>query len=96
MGRDHAGIGKFFNKYASQKFTKKNEKKIGLKIISEKEPYYCRKHLEILNNCRCSKNQKVLISGSKIRKLILKKKKISNLLMNPLISKFLNKDSIIK
>jgi len=96
VGRDHAGIGKFFNKYASQKFTKKNEKKIGLKIISEKEPYYCRKHLEILNNCRCSKNRKVLISGSKIRKLILKKKKISNLLMNPLISKFLNKDSIIK
>lgn len=96
VGRDHAGIGKFFNKYASQKFTKKNEKKIGLKIVSEKEPYYCKKQLKILNNCKCNKNQKLLISGSKIRKLILKKKKISNLLMSPILSKFLDKNSIIK
>jgi len=95
VGRDHAGIGKFFNKYMSQKFAKKNEKKIGLKIISEKEPYYCKKHLKILNNCKCKKNNKILISGTKIRKLILKKKKINNLLMGPLISRLISKDSII-
>ncbi len=96
VGRDHAGIGKFFNKYVSQKFTKKNEKKIGLNIIAEKEPYYCKKHLKIINNCKCSKNNKILISGTKIRKLVLKKKKVNNLLMSPLISKILNKDSIMK
>jgi len=96
VGRDHAGIGKFFSKYESQDFSKKNERKIGLKIISEKEPYYCKKHLRVLNNCKCKKNYKILISGTKIRELILKKKKINNILMNPEISKLLNINSIIK
>ena len=95
VGRDHAGIGKFFSKYESQDFSKKNERKIGLKIVSEKEPYYCKKHSLILNNCNCKNNLKILISGSKIRHLILKNKKINHLLMNPLVSKLLNKNSII-
>ena len=96
VGRDHAGIGKFFSKYESQDFSKKNERKIGLKIVSEKEPYYCKKHLRVLNNCKCKKNYKILISGTKIRELILKKKKINNILMNPEVSKLLNINSIIK
>ena len=95
VGRDHAGIGNFFSKYTSQRFTKKNQKKIGLSIVFEKEPYYCKKHSIILNNCRCKKSFKVLISGTKIRQLILKNKKINHLLMSPIISNLLNKNSII-
>ena len=95
VGRDHAGIGKFFNKYASQRFTKDNQKKIGLTIISEKEPYYCKNHSAISNNCNCKANQKILISGSIIRNLISKNKRINHLLMDPLVSKLLNKSSII-
>mgnify|MGYP006103712713 FL=1 len=95
VGRDHAGIGKFFSKYASQQFTNDNQKKIGITIISEKEPYYCKNHSIILNNCNCKTNQKILISGSKIRNLISKNKRINHLLMNPLVSKLLDKNSII-
>tara|TARA_Y100000816_G_scaffold252211_1_gene203091 strand:+ start:4966 stop:6006 length:1041 start_codon:yes stop_codon:yes gene_type:complete len=95
VGRDHAGVSDFFSKYASQNFTKKNQNNIGIKIIAQKEPYYCKKHFKITNNCKCKKSEKIFISGSKIRKLIIKKKKVSEIFMKPLVSRLLNKKCII-
>ncbi len=97
VGRDHAGYKNFFSKYDSQKFCKKNEGKLGIKIISKKEPYFCNTCKKITNNCQkkiCKKN-KISISGTKIRNLILKKKKIPEIFMNKKISKFLNKKSLL-
>lgn len=95
VGRDHAGVSDFFSKYASQNFTKKNQKKIGIKIIAQKEPYYCKKHLKITNSCECSKSDKIFVSGSNIRNLIIQKKSIDEILMNPSVSRLLNKKCII-
>jgi len=97
VGRDHAGYKNFFSKYKSQKFCKLKQKKIGIKIISEKEPFYCKIHKVVTNKCntrKCSKN-KILISGTKIRNLIKKNKKIPSVFMRKEISKYLNKNSLI-
>ena len=99
VGRDHAGYKNFFKIYESQKFCKKNEKKIGIQIVSESEPYLCN-YCQKITNKRCNrikcKNSKVTkISGSKIRRLIISKQKISNDLMQKKISKNLSIKSLI-
>ena len=95
VGRDHAGIKEFYGVYESQKFCKKIEKKLKIKIIAEKEPYFCKKLLKIVNDCNCKKNCKTKISGTIIRSLIKKKKKIPVTLMSKLISKNLSKKCLI-
>ena len=99
IGRDHAGYKKFFSKYASQKFCLKMEKNIGLKIIAQKEPYYCSGCKKIVNkkckNKLCNKFQKKEVSGTKIRKFIKINKPIPEYLMDKKISKLLNKKTVL-
>ena len=98
VGRDHAGFKKFFQKYESQNYCKKIQKKIGINIIAHDEPYYCSTCKVVVNkNCNkksCS-GKKISISGTKIRRYIRSNKKIPNFLMNKKISILLNKKSII-
>ena len=96
VGRDHAGYKNFYQKYASQKFCKKYQKKLGINIIAKNEPYYCRNKKKIINDCDCNVNCKIRISGSMIRRLILKEKKIPNIFMIKSLSKKLNIKSLIE
>ena len=99
VGRDHAGFKNFYQKYSSQNFCKKNEKKLGIKIIAQREPYFCLSCRKIVNkNCykkNCKNLKKKMISGTKIRNLLKKNKKIPEYLMHPNISKLLNNKSIL-
>tara|TARA_B110000003_G_scaffold226014_1_gene226920 strand:+ start:2660 stop:3700 length:1041 start_codon:yes stop_codon:yes gene_type:complete len=97
VGRDHAGYKNFFSKYQSQKYCKSKQNKIGITIVSKKEPFYCKVRKIITNKCnskKCNK-QKILISGSKIRYLLLKNKKIPEYLMSKDISKLISSKSLI-
>ena len=100
IGRDHAGYKSFFKKYSSQQFCKKKEKKMGINIIAEDEPYFCSKCDKIVNKkCslkNCKKKYKKNVSGTIIRNLIKRKKKINDYLMNKNISTLLNSNSLIK
>lgn len=97
VGRDHAGYKDFYNKYESQNYCKKNTSKIGLKIVCEKEPYFCKKCNLVTNDCKHKnlKKIKILISGSKIRNFIKKKISIPEYLMDKRISKNINQKSLI-
>tara|TARA_B100001250_G_scaffold375734_1_gene363518 strand:+ start:129 stop:1178 length:1050 start_codon:yes stop_codon:yes gene_type:complete len=98
VGRDHAGYKNFFKIYESQKYCKKKQKSIGIKIVSKNEPYYCKKCKKIKNFCNkklCSKKNIVKISGTKIRKLIIQKKNVPKFMMNEKLSKKLSIESII-
>lgn len=95
VGRDHAGFKNFYKKFASQVFCKKYEKKLGIKIIAQNEPYYCKIKKEVIDDCACKNNCQVKISGSMIRRLILKKKKIPEIFMLKSISRSLSKKSLI-
>ena len=99
VGRDHAGFKNFYGYKQSQNFCYKNQKKLGIKIIPGEEPVYCIGCKTIKNtkclNKRCIKKNKVKISGSKIRDLLKKNKKIPNYLMDTNISKLLSRKSLI-
>ena len=97
VGRDHAGVGKFYTKYESQKLCLKYEKDLKIKIIVFKEPYLCISCKKIVNKkCpNCNKNSKKLISGTMIRKLLSKNLKIPNIYMRKRISNLLKPNSII-
>lgn len=99
VGRDHAGYKKFFGYYKSQRFCRNNQKKINIKIIAGKEPYYCN-NCKIIKNTKCnhrtcSKQNIRKISGTKIRKLLKENKKIPDYLMDKNISTLISKKSLI-
>tara|TARA_B110001452_G_scaffold75804_1_gene61548 strand:- start:780 stop:1820 length:1041 start_codon:yes stop_codon:yes gene_type:complete len=97
VGRDHAGYKNFFSKYQSQKYCKSNENKIRIKIVSEKEPFFCKIHKIVSNKCKSKKcnESKLLISGTKIRALLLNNKKIPKYLMFKKISELISSKSLI-
>ena len=100
VGRDHAGVvsisGKnYYKKYESQKICNKYQSKLGIKIICFNEPYLCKSCKKVVNNCNHSQEKKVAISGTKIRKLIISRKKIPTNLMRKKISDKLSINSII-
>ena len=97
VGRDHAGYKNFFSKYQSQKFCKFIKKKLGINIISEKEPYYSKKYHRVGNNFKKSFNKdKIFISGTKIRNFFLRNKPVPKYMMSPKISNILGYHSLIK
>ena len=97
VGRDHAGVKDYYKKYESQNLCKKNEKLLNIKILKFKEPFLCKNCKKIINNKNdcCGKNIKKEISGTFIRNLLIKKKKIPYYLMHKKISKLLNSKSLI-
>lgn len=100
VGRDHAGVKDFYGYKQSQNFCYKYQKELDIKIIPGKEPVYCFICKTIKNtkcsNKSCIKKNKAKISGSKIRELLKKNKKIPSYLMDINISKLLSKKSLIK
>ena len=99
IGRDHAGYKDFYYYMQSQKFCKKNQNRLKIKIIATNEPFYCSVCKKIKNTkClrkNCSSMHIKKISGSEIRELIKKGKVVPNHLMNPKISILLSKRSLI-
>ncbi len=97
VGRDHAGVGKYYQKYESQKICKRYENKIKIKIISFKEPYLCDKCKNIINSkCIKCKNSKIkFVKGTLIRNMLSKSIAIPSHYMRKEISKILKKNSII-
>ena len=99
VGRDHAGVKNYYTKYASQKFAKKYEKKIGIKIVTFNEPYFCKISKKFDNDLsikNCPYKKRIYISGTKIRKIILNNKTIPEFMMRKEISLILTKKSLIK
>ena len=58
-GRDHAGVGKYYKKYASQNLCMKYQRSMKIKIIAFAEPYLCKIYKKIVNkNDNCNKVSK--------------------------------------
>ena len=49
LGRDHAGVGKYYAKYASQNLCLKHQNVMKINIICFKEPYLCKVCKRIVN-----------------------------------------------
>lgn len=79
VGRDHTGVKNFYGKYDSQKIFS-DFKDLDISAICFNEPFFCKKCEQVSTNKTCPHTKKfhIEISGTKIRKSILNKSKISN------------------
>ena len=75
IGRDHAGVGNFYNVYAAHELVKKLTSKgdLGIQLFLFKEPYYCKKCGQVVteNTCCHDNSSKISISGTKIRNWLI-------------------------
>ncbi len=91
IGRDHAGVANFYKKFEAQRFVKKYEKRIGIKILYSTGPFYCsRCNIITTDNICKNKNKKyrIDISGTYIRNIFLKGLKPDK--------RFINEEIVIK
>jgi ATP sulfurylase len=69
VGRDHTGVGNFYEKYDSQKiFDKLGD--VGIKIIKFHAPFYCNICKQYVTEHTCSHEDRIDISGTKIREML--------------------------
>jgi sulfate adenylyltransferase len=95
VGRDHAGVGNYYTEYEAQELCLKYENELGIKIIKVRGPFYCKfcKKITTDNICRRLEN-KVEVSGTKIRYALVNNKKISTRFMRPDIVTIIKKENI--
>lgn len=72
IGRDHAGVGGFYELYAAHELARKIIARgdLGIELLLLHGPYYCNKCQQIVTGKTCchSEHDRISISGTKIRK----------------------------
>ena len=76
VGRDHAGVGDFYSKYAAHELTKELEAELGISIMRLHGPFYCSKCDGIVTEKTCSHEERDStlvhhISATEMRKILL-------------------------
>ena len=70
IGRDHAGVGDYYDKYEAQELAKKLQPYLDIKILTFKEPFYCEKCGMIVSENICHHKNIIRISGTQVRKML--------------------------
>jgi sulfate adenylyltransferase len=71
FGRDHAGVGDFYDPYDAQNLLKQYRDKLSIKPVYLKENWYCPECLEVTNSALCGHDSKAQsFSGSLIRSIL--------------------------
>lgn len=84
VGRDHAGVGSYYDEYEAQNLCVKLEEELNIKIIKVRGPFYCKKCKKITTDKVCfHTDYRVSVSGTKIREALMNKRPISEKFMRP-------------
>lgn len=71
FGRDHAGVGDFYDPYDSQNLLNQYRSELGIKPVFLRENWYCAECLEVTNSALCGHDAKAeSFSGSLIRSIL--------------------------
>jgi sulfate adenylyltransferase len=71
FGRDHAGVGDFYDPYDAQNLLKQHRTELGIKPVFLRENWYCPECLEVTNSALCGHDsQSQSFSGSLIRSIL--------------------------
>lgn len=71
FGRDHAGVGDFYNPYDAQNLLSQHRSELSIKPVFLRENWYCPKCLEVTNSALCGHaSQAQSFSGSLIRSIL--------------------------
>ncbi|MCF7907845.1 MAG: sulfate adenylyltransferase [Candidatus Omnitrophica bacterium] len=90
IGRDHAGVGGYYEKYAGHKIFS-SLPSLGITPLLFKGPFYCNKCEAMATESTCSHDESYRseVSGTLARKFIKEKKKLPKWLMRPEIANLL-------
>ncbi|MBF0494291.1 MAG: sulfate adenylyltransferase [Candidatus Omnitrophica bacterium] len=90
VGRDHAGVGDFYDKYAAHRIFDKIDG-LGIQIMFLRGPSYCTVCREIVSDKICPHDDKkhIEISGTTIRKMLNEGKNIPEYLLRPEVARIL-------
>lgn len=95
VGRDHAGVGSYYGLYEAQEMCLKYETELNINIIKVRGPFFCKKCKKITTDKVCKDlESKVEVSGTKIRKALLKNLDIEDIVMRKEIVELLRKEKI--
>ena len=88
VGRDHAGVGNYYGKYAAHELLKTIDHELGIKIMYLNGPFYCSICDGIVTEKTCkhiinSPENTFQISGSYIREILSKKEVPNKLYFRP-------------
>ncbi|PIR92250.1 sulfate adenylyltransferase [Candidatus Falkowbacteria bacterium CG10_big_fil_rev_8_21_14_0_10_44_15] len=92
IGRDHAGVGSYYDPYAAHRiFDNFSKEELGIEILKFKNASFCRQcgDIVIQGECRHADNDKVFVSGTKMREMIQSGQAIPEECMRPEINKIL-------
>ncbi len=93
VGRDHAGVGVFYDTYAAHEIFDKLPN-LGVTPLLLRGPYYCKKCLNIVNDKVCPHIDtpfKVDISATNIREMITENKKIDQKYFRKEVAEYVSK-----
>lgn len=87
IGRDHAGAGGYYNKYAAHKIFSELPS-LGITPLLFKGPFYCKKCESMVteNTCAHDEDCRSEVSGTLVRKLIKERQKLPKWLVRPEIA----------
>ncbi len=88
IGRDHAGVGNYYEKYASQKLCKKYAAELGIQLLMFNAPHYCVRCDGIVTEQTCPHPQTdpkavTYINGTDIRAAIMANRLLPNHIIRP-------------
>lgn len=87
IGRDHAGVGGFYDAYAAHDLARSLQQKnhLGIELLLFREPYHCQQCGYVVTDrtCGCGVKHKVSISGSAIRQALREGKRPDPVHMRP-------------
>ncbi|MBI2608205.1 MAG: sulfate adenylyltransferase [Deltaproteobacteria bacterium] len=90
IGRDHAGVGNFYEKYEAQELARELQKKVdlGITLVLTKEPFFCNACNQVATEecCAHEEGEHVTISGTAVRESFRRGKIPDNRFMRAEIS----------
>lgn len=99
VGRDHAGVGNFYGKYAAHDYIAEFEKDLKIEILRLHGPFYCRKCDGIATEKTCSHSESAPelcteISGTIVRKIIANNEDVDSRYMRREVVNALDKNNL--
>ena len=97
VGRDHAGVGGFYELYEAHKIASKFEDLLDIKFLLLRGPYYCKVCGSVVTDKHCghSKDMICKISGTAVRKAITNGSDMPEWLIRPQIANVLSKQDLM-
>ena len=97
VGRDHAGVGDFYELYEAHQIASKYAHLLDIEFLLLRGPYFCKECGCIVTDKHCRHDNDMIckISGSYVRRSILNEEVLPDWLIRPQIANALTKEDLI-